>query len=99
MSLSCKISALLAHERNWLTLTASQEDQLTDQRGASRIHLPGLDGSYLLTDVQEERAIRYGVLLSMISSTNNWADGPIHMANYKRELSVMDASKDLLIVP
>jgi hypothetical protein len=99
MSLSCKISALLAHERNWLTLTASREDQLTDQYGTSQIPLPSLGGSCLLADAQEERTIRRGRLLSTMSSTNHWTDDPIHTTKYKPGLSVMDASKDLLIVP
>jgi hypothetical protein len=100
VSLSCKISGLLEHERKWLTLTATQEDlHLVDQRNTSQFHLSGLNGSYLLTDIHEEHTLRRGQLASTLSNTDNWIDDPIYIPKHKRELSVVDVSKDLLIVP
>lgn len=99
MPLSCKAEALLAHERNWLALKAPREDHLTPQRKASQLYPSGLGGSYFLIDTQEENIIRRGRLPSTLSNKDNWIDGPIHITRNKLGLSIMDASRGLLIVP
>lgn len=99
MPLSHKISALLAHERKWLTLTSQEDRELEDQRKASQFYKSGLNGSYLLTDSHEEHVVIRGRLASTLSNADKQVDSPIHVPMYKHELGIMEASKDLFIVP
>lgn len=58
VSLSPKISSLLEHEQNWLTLRVSQGDhRLGDQSKGPQLYLSGSNGSYVLTHIHEEHTL------------------------------------------